>query len=68
MDHLTGPVRIKSGKERFGLTAIPRPDKLQLQSCHRHFLLPFDDSLNRPFETTVSYRSYDTHFFANTDN
>jgi hypothetical protein len=72
-DVLDGPLDgtstyLKAGRERFGLTAILRPDKLQLQSCHRHFILSLDDSLDRPFETTVSYRSYDTHFFTNTDN
>lgn len=44
-----------------------RPDKLQLQSCNRHFLLCLYNSLDSPLKTTVSYRSYDIHYFANTN-
>jgi dynein heavy chain 1 len=48
------------------LTFSSRHCNIQLQYCNRHFLFPFDDGIDRRFETALSYRSYDTHYITST--
>lgn len=57
----------QAGTQRLGLMARYRFGQLQLQSCNRYFLLCYNDSLDSPFEASISHRSYDTHYFANTN-
>jgi dynein heavy chain 1 len=45
-----------------------RIDHIHLQLGCGHFLLFVNDILDRTFETTASYRSFDTHLLSNTDH
>ena len=45
-----------------------RHDHVHLQPSHGHILLLINNILDCTFETTVSYRSFDTHLLSNTNN